>query len=655
MWNPGLFLNRRSPGAQTEVDRTTEVDVVENRIIILLHGIRTFGDWQNRVSSILDNEIPGVQVHIYKYGYFSTFAFLIPMLRNLVIRRFRRYLKNRIPRSGQTRVDIVAHSFGTYVIARALSGLPPNERPKIHTLLLCGSVLKQLFPWDELVGPNLSVIRIINDCGTRDRWPVVAQLLVFGMGISGRRGFAGATGTAVGIVNRFFPVEHSGFFTDEFMKENWLPLFVGTEVPPGPELIPPASGLGAALEYYADPLKIGILIAPLALVGYFVMDARMDALTARAAQIEAETTAELERLNRQEEGQRRVDAEALRVLASAPPMTHQAAESVLFDAVSRELVGETAPSEAVQKAALRTLMSWVLAHRDDRRRWRPGGWGWTVDKDVKEWKQEDVPPAFSIDGRYALIRRESQYGEAYLLDNQTLEITRLEVSNPHPFPGYKANYKLNYGGFNNFGTKIFLSRWSMVEIYDKKGDVIDAFYVTLSKDPISFVGTMQKDSIMIVGDTTGYVLVSRRILKDKRRHDWRFIGSSRSTLIALRPNATDDAAILLHKKGQAYFWDGGERMIEIPHGAEVAFGEFQDGADENALVTVGRDGVAKLWEAKKGDIVHIRDFPGEEKPLVYGAFGEENKLLLTLTEHGAANFWDLDSGELVRTLSLPSN
>jgi len=629
--------------------------VVENRIIILLHGIRTFGGWQNRLSSTLDSAIPGVHVHIYKYGYFSTLTFLIPVLRNLVIRRFRRYLKDHISSSDQTRVDIVAHSFGTFVIARALSGLSPGERPKIHTLLLCGSVLKQLYPWDELVGPDRSVTRVINDCGSRDRWPLVAQLFVFGMGISGRRGFAGVTGKAVGIVNRFFPVEHSGFFTEEFMGENWLPLFTGTEVLPGPELIPPTPGLAAALEYYADPLKIVLLLAPLAFVGYLIADARMDELTARAAQVEAEATATLARLNKEQEEQRRVDSDALLVLANAPPMTHQAAESVLFNAVSRELTGETAPSEAVRKAALRTLMSWVLARRDDRRRWQPGGWGWTVDKDVKEWTQGDVPPAFTIDGRYALIRRESRYGEAYLLDNQTMRITRLEVKNPGSYSGYSANYKLEFGGFNKSGTKIFLSRWSMVEVYGEKGDVIDAFYVKMSKDPISFVGTMENDTMMVVGDTTGDVLVSRSNLEDKQRYQWNSIGSSRSTLIAIRPNATDDAAILLHKKGQAYFWDGGDRMIEIPHGAEVEFGDFQDRTDENVLITVGRDGAAKLWKGEKDNVAYIKDFQGEGKPLVYGAFGEKDTLLLTLTEDGTANFWDLDSGELIQALSLRGN
>src|SRR5438876_698734 len=104
-----------------------------NQLLITVHGIRTFGHWQERLETLLldaDQEANDRSVEIinYKFGYFSAVAFLVPPLRWLVVRRFRRDFLRWVNSSSWDRIDIVAHSFGTHVVAWALRGIARPNR-----------------------------------------------------------------------------------------------------------------------------------------------------------------------------------------------------------------------------------------------------------------------------------------------------------------------------------------------------------------------------------------------------------------------------------------------------------------------------------------------------------------------------------------------
>ncbi len=114
----------------------------QRHLVITVHGIRTFGDWQERLEKLLPGGEHGYEVRHYRYGYFSVLAFLVPFLRWLVTRHFRHELLREIRLHPGARVDLVAHSFGTHLVAWALLGIPRQERPRIHTIILAGSVLK---------------------------------------------------------------------------------------------------------------------------------------------------------------------------------------------------------------------------------------------------------------------------------------------------------------------------------------------------------------------------------------------------------------------------------------------------------------------------------------------------------------------------------
>jgi tetratricopeptide (TPR) repeat protein len=270
------------------------------QLIISVHGIRTFGHWQERLERLLHAQASDRDLTVinYKYGYFSILAFLLPFLRWLVVRRFRKFYVDVATGQDWDRVDLAGHSFGTHIIAWALYGIDSAARPQVNTIVLAGSVLKSGFPWQVLIGHG--VTRVVNDCGTMDGILILNQICVLGTGMAGLLGFTGGIGKT--FRNRFFNCGHSGYFLtagnpdDKFMREYWIPLLL-TDADPtlvderkGGEL----SGIKLWLLNNAEPIKVTVYAAPFVALSLIFYDLSHRAKT-------AQTAAEMER-GRAEDG-----------------------------------------------------------------------------------------------------------------------------------------------------------------------------------------------------------------------------------------------------------------------------------------------------------------------------------------------------------------
>lgn len=202
------------------IDRSS----VEQPITALtVHGIRTFGTWQNRLKALVCARTDSISFSTYRYGYFTLIAFSLPFLRWIQVILLKRYIKDLIGRIGSGRLVIFAHSFGTYLVANALKSLiRDGYRLPIDTVVLSGSVLNARFDWGFLL--RSSEARIVNDCGDSDYVLWLSQGLVPFSGMAGKTGFFGANDSR--IINRFFHGGHSLYFEgDEFMAKYWIPLF----------------------------------------------------------------------------------------------------------------------------------------------------------------------------------------------------------------------------------------------------------------------------------------------------------------------------------------------------------------------------------------------------------------------------------------------
>jgi tetratricopeptide (TPR) repeat protein len=213
-----------------------------NHLIITVHGIRTYGNWQCELEDLLEAAEPGVTVLRYQYGVFSSLAFLIPPLRWLVARQFRSFWVEAIRSVPEgTRIDLVAHSFGTYLVAAALPYLP--EGRKIHTVIFAGSVLRPSFPWYKYLQAR-AVGRLVNECGWDDSVLVLCQSTALLMGMAGRIGFHGMVSDR--FINRYYRFGHGGYFDPHrrLMREQWVPLLTTDAVVSHHDERPPLTALG---------------------------------------------------------------------------------------------------------------------------------------------------------------------------------------------------------------------------------------------------------------------------------------------------------------------------------------------------------------------------------------------------------------------------
>ena len=139
--------------------------------VLMLHGINTNGIWQYKLKRQLKSA-SNVDAYPIPYGYYNLFSFLIPkMFEGASEKRVKEQLLSFLKgKQDGEKVVIIAHSFGTYILAEILKTLPDLE---IDRILFCGSIVKENYSWENV--DNVSDKSFINDCGTYDIWPSLAK------------------------------------------------------------------------------------------------------------------------------------------------------------------------------------------------------------------------------------------------------------------------------------------------------------------------------------------------------------------------------------------------------------------------------------------------------------------------------------------------
>jgi len=209
-------------------------------IIVLLHGIRDRAEWQNDIRPILET-IEGIECRRCQYGRFDLLRFLAPgPWRHRPAKQVARFLATvrdatiaRPAVAHDVPISVIAHSFGTYTLFRALQH---PDCPPVHDIILCGSVLSRDADFHTLKRAGMITGNIINDHSYRDVWPTVAESVTWGYSASGTYGFS-----STGVENRAHAIPHGGFLKPHFARTYWKPLF---ETPARVEPSPLASRTG---------------------------------------------------------------------------------------------------------------------------------------------------------------------------------------------------------------------------------------------------------------------------------------------------------------------------------------------------------------------------------------------------------------------------
>lgn len=215
----GKVVQALSYTAASQLARSIEEERLQ---VLAVHGIRTFGHWQDRLANMVSQRTSGVGFSAYKYGYFSAIAFLVPAFRDKEVSRLKRHMQVLFERHDTEEFIIFCHSFGTYLVAHALRQLVAEARPvPVRLLVLCGSVLPNRFDWGFL--ERVGRARVVNDCADKDFVLWLSEAFVLSTGMAGKTGFYGIQGNF--LVNRHFTGGHSCYFDgDQFMQTYWLPL-----------------------------------------------------------------------------------------------------------------------------------------------------------------------------------------------------------------------------------------------------------------------------------------------------------------------------------------------------------------------------------------------------------------------------------------------
>lgn len=183
------FLEKKPAPTQLftrDVERTRDIIWV-----LTLHGMNTRGAWQEDLNWLISKAYRRmVPVAIYKYGIVRPGAFLKFRQRALtreLIMKIRRLSGESTTAGFGTIPDVIAHSFGTWLLGHALMADPTLRVGKV---ILVGCILRPDFDWGFLLRRG-QVHTVLCHVATRDIWARVAHYIIPDSGPSGRRGFDG--------------------------------------------------------------------------------------------------------------------------------------------------------------------------------------------------------------------------------------------------------------------------------------------------------------------------------------------------------------------------------------------------------------------------------------------------------------------------------
>jgi hypothetical protein len=150
---------------QADISLERRIDPLRKPIVISLHGVMTRGKWQKDLTPTLNDS--GITHIPLDYGFFLALLFVLPSLRLRKVRWFLDQYTHITEKYPDQNPSMIAHSFGTYIIARVMELYPEI---KFDQIILCGSIVRRDYGW---TGRHTykQMNRVLNECGCRD-WVV---------------------------------------------------------------------------------------------------------------------------------------------------------------------------------------------------------------------------------------------------------------------------------------------------------------------------------------------------------------------------------------------------------------------------------------------------------------------------------------------------
>lgn len=196
----------------------------DRHVVVLVHGINTRAQWLSSVKPVLEKA--GLIVAPAGYDVYGLLRFLLPFdwPRRRAVERVRTRVKTAIAVHRPDRLSVIAHSFGSYIVARLIA---EDFDIRWHRVVFCGSVNAQSFPFEQYL--SRFDAPIMNEIGTKDVLPAFAERVTWGYGAIGTYGAQTAA-----VEERWHAgLGHSGFLRPSFCRKYWVTWLCEGKIVPG--------------------------------------------------------------------------------------------------------------------------------------------------------------------------------------------------------------------------------------------------------------------------------------------------------------------------------------------------------------------------------------------------------------------------------------
>jgi pimeloyl-ACP methyl ester carboxylesterase len=204
-------------------------------LVISLHGIRTRGSWQKDLAVRLNRA--GFDYCPLDFGFFRAVQLVWPSSRDRHVEWFRDVYTRAVRESSGAPVSVVAHSFGTYLVARAIEKFPELTFDRI---VMCGSIVRRDYPWTRVINETVQVHKVLNDYGRMDFWAGIVRWVVSDAGPSGTQGFIDDAQGQV-LQQGHLEFRHSDYFYELHFDQLWIPFLSGFDLGAPPPVDIPAT------------------------------------------------------------------------------------------------------------------------------------------------------------------------------------------------------------------------------------------------------------------------------------------------------------------------------------------------------------------------------------------------------------------------------
>ncbi|MFW3353702.1 DUF6932 family protein [Aliarcobacter butzleri] len=190
-------------------------------ILVTIHGILSNASWNNELMPIASSQ--GWIVAPFYYGYTLPDILMNENKRKEVIERFREWILY-IQETYNGRISVIAHSFGTYILASYLNGFDEVPPVTFNSIILTGSIVNTNFDWNTCRGNKVSRVR--NEIAPNDQWvkwmPETKWLPLDKLfGKSGTEGFVNDSEILTQPKNDIF--DHNNVIKKDVITQMWMP------------------------------------------------------------------------------------------------------------------------------------------------------------------------------------------------------------------------------------------------------------------------------------------------------------------------------------------------------------------------------------------------------------------------------------------------